>query len=162
MQGMNRRRYSMISVFLLGASLSVSAQSTGWEAVKHLPQDQQIRVRSLQGGLTCNLVLADDDALVCEQRRTIVFAPVHRQIMIPRNEIKSVRLSRQAVSMLAGAGIGAGAGAGIGAGIDASAKNQVEEGHIITVLFAFMGGLIGNGIGQHSDFLAGPVIYRAP
>lgn len=106
--------------------------------------------------------MADDDTLLCEERRIIVIVPVRRRIRFRRNDVQSIRLSRQGLSSLAGTAIGAGAGAGIGAGIDASAKNQVEEGHVVTVLFAFFGGLLGSGVGQHTDFLAGPVVYHAP
>lgn len=73
-----------------------------------------------------------------------------------------MRLSRSALSTVAGIAIGAGAGAAIGAGVDASAKNQVEEGHLATVLFALLGGMFGAGVGQHTDFLAGPLVYQAP
>lgn len=66
------------------------------------------------------------------------------------------------LSTAAGAEIGAGVGAGIEAGIDASAKNQVEEGHLLTVMFAMLGGVVGMGVGQGTDFLAGPTIYRTP
>jgi hypothetical protein len=31
----------------------------------------------------------------------------------------------------------------------------------MTVLLGFFGGLIGLGVGHHTDFLAGPVVYRA-
>ncbi len=46
--------------------------------------------------------------------------------------------------------------------VDASAKNQVEEGHIMAVALGFLGGFFGAGIGRHTNFLAGPVVYRAP
>lgn len=108
------------------------AQSSGWDSVERLPSDQLIRVGRLHGGQTCNFVMANDDTLVCEQRRTIIIVPVSRRIVFSRNDVQSIRLSRQGVSTLAGATIGAGAGAGIGAGIDASAKSQMEEGHVVT------------------------------
>jgi hypothetical protein len=92
----------------------------------------------------------------------IFFFPVHKQMDFARAEIRSVKLSRRGLSMLTGAAIGIGVGAGIGAGIDAQAKNQAEDGHLVPVLFGFIGGMLGAGAGSHRDFLAGPTIYRMP
>lgn len=140
----------------------LQAQSGGWDRVKQLPPGQQIRIARIHRGITCNFSNADEDTLICDKRQTILFFPVHHRVVTPRNEIRSIRLSRKGLSTLAGAAIGIGAGAGIGAGIDSSAKDQVEEGHIMTVALAFLGGFLGASIGQNSDFLAGPTVYRAP
>lgn len=141
---------------------SLQGQSSDWASVKRIPPGQLIRIGRIHRGITCSFVDADDDSLVCDKKQTILFFPVHRQITTPRGEVRSVRLSRQALSTLAGGAIGAGAGAGIGAAIDASAKNQAEEGHLAAVVFGLLGGVIGMGIGEGTDFLAGPAIYRAP
>jgi hypothetical protein len=79
-----------------------------------------------------------------------------------RTEVKSVKLARQQLSMLTGAAIGIGLGAGIGAGVDAQQKTPGEDGHLVPVLFGFLGGMLGAGIGNHTDFLAGPMVYKAP
>ncbi len=87
--------------------------------------------------------------------------PVRSVFRFRRSDIESVRISRRALSTLAGAAIGVRTGASSGAGIDASAENQVEEGHRMTVILGMLGGMLGSGIGAHTDFLAGPVVYSA-
>lgn len=141
---------------------SLEAQAPGWDRVKRISPGQLIRIGRAHRGITCNFVSADDSSLVCEKRQTILFFPVHHEVLVSRNEVRSVRASRQAISTLVGGAIGVGAGVGIGAAIDSSAKNQVEEGHLATAMFGLLGGVLGMGIGTGTDFLAGPVIYQAP
>jgi hypothetical protein len=144
-------------------SCRTSAQTAlGWPNVQRLSADQLIRIRSFQQVAICNFSSADNDELLCRQTRTIFFVPIHSALHFRRTDVQSVKISRHAASTLLGATIGIGTGAGIGAGIDASAKNQVEDGHLLTVLMSLLGGLIGTGIGSHTDFVAGPVIYQAP
>ncbi len=151
----------MLLIVALCLAVRLNAQAnTGWESVKRVPAGELIRIRSSHRITVCNFEHADDESLVCSARRTRFFIPVHSEQVFRRPDVQSVRISRRGLSTLTGTVAGLGAGAGIGAAIDASAKNQVEEGHIVTVLFGFFGGLIGSGIGHHTDFLAGPVIYR--
>ncbi len=155
-------RYFLIVAVVICASLRVDAQANaGWESVKRIPAGELIRVRSPHRFAVCNFEQADDERLVCSQQRKHLFIPVRSTQIFRRADIQSVRLSRQGVSTVAGTMIGLGAGAGIGAAIDASAKNQVEEGHLMTVVLGFLGGIVGTGIGHHTDFLAGPIVYRA-
>ncbi len=72
-----------------------------------------------------------------------------------------VRLARRGLSLVTGAAIGAGAGAGIGVAVDAGSSNH-EYRSTLAVVFGLLGGLLGEGIGHHTDFLAGPTIYTAP
>lgn len=146
----------------LGASVA-AAQQTGanWKRVEALPSGTTIRL-STEGRRsdTCSLVSVTEDSLTCVSTRMIFFFPVHKQMDFVRAEIRSVKLSRRGLSMLTGAAIGM--GAGIGAGIDAQAKNQAEDGHLVPVLFGFIGGMLGAGVGSHQNFLEGPTIYRMP
>jgi len=148
-------------VILFSFSLCLKAQSTGWDAVKRLPSGQKIRIAQTGHKLTCNFVSADEDSLVCTEKKRIFFVPVQRRTAISRADVRWVRLSRQELSTVAGLAIGAGAGAGIGAGIDASAKSKEDNG-LATVLFALLGGIVGSVAGQGTDFLGGPLVYQAP
>jgi uncharacterized membrane protein YeaQ/YmgE (transglycosylase-associated protein family) len=144
--------------------LPAYAQTAGrWEKVKHLPMGQSIKVSSSsRRPVTCSFLQADDDRLACTKRDVIFFIPRSKDLVFSRSEVKSVRLSRQMLSKLAGAAIGVGAGAGIGAAIDASADDKREEGHLAAVVFGLVGAIIGSGVGESTDFLAGPLIYEAP
>jgi len=154
------RQMLLVVALCVAARLNAQANA-GWESVKRIPADELIRIRSSHRITVCNFERADDESLVCSARRTRFFIPVHSQQFFRRSDVQSVRISRRGISTLTGTVIGLGAGVGIGAAIDASAKDQVEEGHIMAVLFGFFGGLIGSGIGHHTDFLSGPIIYRA-
>ncbi|HEY4380178.1 MAG TPA: hypothetical protein VGN01_07520 [Acidobacteriaceae bacterium] len=148
---------------LLAAAPATQAQARGsWMAVQHLPTGQRIRVHTPRRYTVCTFDSADDDSLICTQHRIIIFVPVNSSQVFRRSEVQSVKLSRQGASTLAGTAIGLGAGVGIGAAIDATAKDQAEEGHIMTVVLGLLGALLGEGIGNHTDFLAGPVMYQAP
>ncbi|WP_035347216.1 hypothetical protein [Edaphobacter aggregans] len=133
---------------------------SGWDAVKRIPSDRLIRVRSSHRFTVCNFDSADDGSLTCTERHTVFFVPTKSSRHFLRSEVQSVRLSRQGVSTVLGMVIGAGAGAGIGAGIDASSSTR-EDGHLATAVMTLLGGVIGTGIGRHTDFLAGPTIYTA-
>lgn len=146
---------------LTGVSRGQQAGSD-WTRVEALQPGTLLRVSSGSRPSVCSFVAADSDSLTCMKTQTIFFFPVKRKLVFSQPEVISVKLSRQGISGLVGAGIGAGAGAGIGAAIDASAKDQVEEGHLVTVLFGILGGVMGAGIGSKMDFLAGPTIYRMP
>lgn len=158
---MRRPKFTVLLV-LVCCAWTCRAQTGDWSKVEQLHHGEPVKLRVTVGRQVCNFVSADDSALHCEYRRSVFFVPVRHRMEFPRADVLEVRLSRQGLSTLAGAAIGAGAGAGIGAGIDAQAKDQQEEGHLVTVLLGFLGAVIGGGVGQHTDFLAGPVVYRAP
>lgn len=148
-------------VILLSFSSCLKAQSSGWDAVKRLPSGQKIRIAQTGHKLTCSFVSADEDSLVCIEKKRIFFVPAQHRMVISRADVRWIRFSRQELSTVAGLAIGAGAGAGIGAGIDASAKSKEDDG-LATVLFALLGGMLGSGIGHGTDFLSGPLVYQAP
>lgn len=158
---MKLSRQIFLSLCVWSAAALHAQTVSGWDAVKRIPSDQLIRVRSPHRFTVCNFDTADDDSLTCTERHTVFFVPMKSSRHLLRSEVQSVRLSRQGVSTVLGTVIGAGAGAGIGAGIDASSSSR-EDGHLATALMTLLGGLIGTGIGRHTDFLAGPTIYTAP
>jgi len=153
-------------LLLLAALLSpfASAQpkaGSDWSKVEAIQPGTMIRVSSQHRPTVCSFVKADDDSLTCTRTRTIFFISITHRLVYMKQEVALVKLSRQFLSGLTGAGIGAGAGAGIGAGIE-SQQSSNEDGHLVSAVFAILGGAIGAGVGSTTDFLAGPVVYRAP
>ena len=151
-----------LSLLLVLTALSGVAHAQSWDNVKALPVDTQLHINLRQGRLICNFIAADDKSIACETRRMVFVFTVRQRLVLTRESIARIRLSRQALSTFAGAGIGAAAGVGIGAGIDATAKNKRDEGHLVAVLFGLLGTGVGASIGSHTDFLAGSTIYTAP
>ena len=153
------------AVFAAAVSGIVHGQSapagSDWSRVEALGQDTKIRVSASSGRAICSVERVDRDSLRCVEIKTVFFVPVRKEREFPRVEVHTVKLSRQGVSTLAGGAIGLGAGVGIGAAIDASAKTN-EDQNLGKILFGLFGGLLGVGIGMHTDFAAGPTIYRAP
>ncbi len=157
-----RTAHWLLLGFLCPMLLHAQTNSAGWDSLKRVAPDQSIRVRAMaRRGSTCRLVQADDSTLTCVSRRRVFLVPVVRTLRFSRTEVRSVRLSHQGLSALVGTAIGAGAGAGIGFGLDATAKSH-EDGDLLAVVMGLLGGIVGAGIGQDTDFLAGPVIYQAP
>ncbi|HEX9201615.1 MAG TPA: hypothetical protein VF865_18805 [Acidobacteriaceae bacterium] len=160
------REKSLGVLLVLAAALcpSASAQQkagSDWSRVQAIQPGTLIRVSSQHRPTVCSFVKADDDSLTCTKTQTIFFIPVTHRLLYSRQEVTLLKLSRQFLSGLTGAGIGAGAGAGIGAGIE-SQQSSNEDGHLVTAVFAILGGAIGAGVGGATDFLAGPVVYRTP
>jgi hypothetical protein len=152
-------------VFTVAVCSSVYGQTapagSEWSRVEALAQDTKIRVSATSGRTICLVERVDHDSLQCEEIKTVLFVPVRRARDFQRAEVHTVKLSRQGLSTLAGGAIGLGAGIGIGAAIDGSAKSN-EDQSLGKVLFGLFGGLLGVGVGMHTDFAAGPTIYRAP
>jgi hypothetical protein len=150
----------------LFAAIAMSAPGqtpagSDWEKVQAIPLDTAIRVSTSGKTTVCRLTFVDSDLLRCVETQTVFFFPIRKEREFPRTEVRSVKLSRQGLSTLVGTATGLGLGAGIGAAIDASAKSQ-EDPNLATALFGLLGALFGSGVGSHTDFMAGPTIYRAP
>jgi hypothetical protein len=163
---MNGRRplISVLVVAIVSAAATARAQppaGSDWSRVEAIQAGTMVRISSQRRPTICSFVKADADSLTCMKKQTVFFVPVTRRLFYNRQEVTLIKLSRQFLSGLAGAGIGAGAGAGIGAGLEAQYPSK-EDGHLLTVVFAFLGGGLGAGIGAGTDFLAGPTVYRAP
>jgi hypothetical protein len=152
----------LITLFAHTSMQGQQVAGSDWTRVLATGPGTAIRVASQQGHANCTFIAADETSLTCSQTRTYFFFPVKQRLLFTKQEITAIKLSRRPLSFLAGAGIGAGVGAGLGAAVDSTAKNQADEGHIVTVLGGFFGFVIGAGVGSRLDFLAGPTIYRAP
>lgn len=157
----------ILAAILLCSLLSPCANAqpiagSDWSRVQAIQSGTLIRISSEHGRPTvCTFVSADDNSLTCTKTQTVFFIPVTHRMLYGRRDVTLIKLSRQFLSGLTGAGIGAGAGAGIGAGLE-SQQSSNEDGHLVTAFFAILGGTIGAVVGGSTDFLAGPVIYRAP
>jgi len=150
-------------MILCGASASLAAQApsgdAGWDRVRHLPAGSHVHVAGDKLSKTCALDLVDEATLRCSKGSS--------QYSFPRDEVKSVKLTRYTRSTLVGLGIGLGAGAGIGA-IAGHAQEQPGDFFpgLTTGAYAVVGGAVGAiagaAIGGPTDFLRGPTVYRRP
>ena len=161
-----KMRFVWTAALFAAIAMSAPGQTpagSDWGKVQAIRLDTAIRVSASASGKTtvCRLTFVDSDLLRCVETQTVFFFPIRKEREFPRTEVRSVKLSRQGLSTLVGTATGLGLGAGIGAAIDASAKSQ-EDPNLATALFGLLGGLFGSGVGSHTDFMAGPTIYRAP
>ena len=153
-------RSGTVALALCPAALAQQAGSD-WHRVEVFAVGQDLRISVAGHGINCGFVSADAQTLHCDAVRTIFFFPVVHRYAFDRAEVARIKLSRQALSAITGAAIGAGAGAAAGVAADATASNH-EYRSTVAVVFGLLGGLLGEGIGHHTDFLAGPTIYTAP
>ena len=142
-----------IAVCLLMQATMMSGQSpangANWQRVQQLPTHTRVHIYADTRNRACSIESVTDDGLTCGHK---TFA---------RSEIKSIKLTRYAVSTAAGAAIGAGGGAAIGAGIAASGDGfftKRETAGVLAVIGVIPGALIGWG----TDFAKGPTVYRRP
>ncbi len=152
-------RMMLVVLFLCVASVSLAAQGSNWERVKHLPPHTRVHVAADNQNKTCAIDLVDDATLRCSKGKS--------QYSFERGEVKSVKLTRYTRSTLVGLGIGLGAGVGVGAiaGHAQEKPNDLFPG-LSTEAYAAIGGaagaLAGAAIGGPTDFLRGPTVYRRP
>lgn len=161
----SRAYVSKLAVFLALVTFAGSARAqqagSDWTKVQAIATGTLIRVSSQRRPTICSFITADPDSLTCVKTQTIFFIPVTHRLVYMKQEVTQVKLSRQFLSSLTGAAIGGGVGAGLGAGVESQYSSK-EDGHLATVVFAILGGSLGAGIGAASDFLAAPMVYRAP
>ncbi|MDP9049700.1 MAG: hypothetical protein M3O31_03120 [Acidobacteriota bacterium] len=146
---------------LCSAATAQPKAGSDWTKVQAIQSGTLVRISSQHRPTICSFVAADEDSLTCTKTQTFFFVPVTHRLVYRKQEVTLVKLSRQFLSGLAGTGIGAGAGAGIGAGVESQYSGR-DDPHLLTVVFAILGGAIGSGVGAGTDFLAGPTVYRAP
>ncbi len=115
-------RWLMVVLSFLMCSGIGRAQQAGsdWTKVQAIDRGTLIRVSSRHRPTTCSFIAADLDTLTCTKTQTIFFIPVTHRLVYLKPEVTTVKLSRQFISALAGAGIGAGVGAGTGAGLESN------------------------------------------
>ena len=147
-----------LAILLLGSFLAAApaqAQTSDWRAVQQLRPGTAISVKG-RFRVQCNFREASETELVCSQRTQGRF--LRPPIVLPRAQIRQVRIERAEASALAGTAIGAGAGAALGANSGNGALTR--EGS--TLLGAGIGGLIGGTFGRQFPFLHGDVVYERP
>ena len=159
-----RCKWILLAV-LLGISVTASAQADvhDWSNVKNVAPGSDLWIQGTHGNLSGAFQSADDGELRILQwrRRPLVGGSYSRRYRIPRDQVRQVRFAKRGLSALAGTAIGVAAGAGIGAAVDAPYRNHEARGIVMVVLGLF-GGLIGEGVGEHTAFIHGATIYLAP
>lgn len=151
-----RTRFIALVAFSLASVAPAIAQApagSNWDHLKAITAGTKLHVTADKGGRTCKLVSVDDASLLCGKH---TFA---------RSEVKTVKLTRYAVSYLGGAGIGAAVGAGVGLGATAGQSSNsfdiVSRGEVVSTS-ALAGGLIGAIVTGPADLFKGPTVYRRP
>jgi hypothetical protein len=156
----------MMALVLCGALVSARAEAAmpgqaatpdmgdTWHNLVGLAPHSQMHVSADDGGKTCYLIAVDEQSLTCGRKD----GGPKGQRVFPRAGVKSVKLTRYAVSTVVGAGIGAGVGAAIGFGATQNPNgwfNGPVRG-VVTVVGAGVGALVcGPG-----DAFRGPTVYR--
>lgn len=147
----------VLIAFVVPAVSQTAPAPRGWQQVQSLPPQTQVRIKTDHTKATCLITAVSDTDLHCSNS------------VIPRSEIKTIKLPRRANStiagMLLGAGIGAGAGAGIGSAINAGDKGSIihVSGGKSAGVGAGVGAIIGLGVGAlvgHSTDLLATTIYK--
>lgn len=155
-------RHLLLSLIFLGTLTYASAQApaagANWEHLKALPAGTRVHVSGDKMSRTCTIVSVDDEQLTCSKGR-VVASTAHYSF--PRPEVKSVKLTRYAVSTLAGIGIGGGAGGLISAVVYRKKDNSFidlsgEAAAASTAISAILGGLICGP----TDLFRGPTVYK--
>jgi hypothetical protein len=152
----------VILFFLSATSLWAQFDVHDWTNVKNIAPGSDIWIQGTHGNVSGAFESADDDAILVREwrRKPFLGGSYSRPRTIPHREVRQVRFAKRRLSAFAGAAIGAGIATGIGAGLDAQSRSN-EDRHLVTVVLGFFGGLIGEGVGEHTAFLHGAKIYAA-
>lgn len=154
-------KLALMVMLVCGTTVSLHAQAAPvadtWGHLKALPVHTRMHISADSKSRTCSLVSVDDQQLVCSASHD---GSGKKQYLFGRSEIKSVKLTRYAVSTLAGAGIGGGVGAAVGFGMTQDPKGWFR-GPVRGVLAAF-GGIAGAAVCGPTDAFRGPTVYRRP
>jgi hypothetical protein len=159
---MRDRLGALFAILLFCVAVAANGQGGSWDAVKNLPAEERVRVDTSAHRESCIFISADEANLICERRSHIFLIPYDHRITFRKADVHAVRISHRVRSAFAGAGVGAALGMGIGAGIDAHYSASVFGDHAGLAFWGVLGAVLGQTIGQHLDFLAGPIIYKAP
>ncbi len=120
-------------------------------------------IKGIQGNVSGAFESADNDAIRVREwrRRPFVGGSYSRRRTVARSEVRQVRFAKRALSALAGVAIGVAAGAGAGAAVDAPSRDH-EARPVMMLVLGMFGGLIGEGVGEHTAFVHGAKIFEAP
>ena len=143
------------------AAPQASASDAAWDRLNHLARygtHTELRIETPTGILHCHLEGVGPDGLTCmphELNAALVRVILRPQPdLIPRQDIRNIRVGGRELSTLIGAGIGAGIGFGFGA--QGTAPHGTGE-----FIGALGVGLIGGFFG-HLFPTRGHLIYTAP
>ena len=147
-------------VFVCQCSVA-QAGHDDWANVQNLPADLAVIVK-VQSGTKYHgeLVSVTPDSLALDSDEPAFPGRTIRRREIKREDIREIRLTAPAASMLAGAAIGAGVGVGVGVGLDASAKSHEDRG-LLALLMGGLGATIGVAVARHHGLVKGRLIYAA-
>ncbi|MCX6621203.1 MAG: hypothetical protein NTY38_08995 [Acidobacteria bacterium] len=156
------RRVAALWVAMSLLAVPAEAQALDdWRRVVDLPAGCSVAVKTKAGkwyhgdlvGATADLITLNSDERGAPGR-------IWRRREVRREDASEVRRPRRGVSALAGAGVGGAVGAGIGLAIDLRAKSNEDQG-LVTVVFVFLGGLLGLLVGRHLTLVKGSRVYVA-
>lgn len=128
-----------------------------WHNLSAVAPHTHIHVAADHGGATCYFIAVDDQNLTCGHKN----GSEKGRHVFPRAEVKSVKLTRYAVSTLGGAAIGSGVGAVIGfATIHSHPDAFLDFSGAARAICVVIGGLGGTAVGASTDMFRGPTVYR--
>lgn len=160
-----RKAARVLLPFVLTMACTALAQQglNDWYNVKNIAPGSDIWVKCADGNATGAFQSADDQPIYILRwrRRPFVGGGYSQPYAIARSKVRQVRFAKRPHSAFVGAAVGVAAGAGIGAAIDAPYSNHEGRG-IAMFTLGFFGGLIGEGVGEHTAFIHGAKIYVSP
>jgi len=133
-----------------------SALADSWHNLSVLAPHAHIHIAADHGGATCYFITADDGNLTCGHKN----GSDKGRHVFPRAEVKSVKLTRYAISALGGAGIGAGTGLIIGTATSRGTSDFINLNGLYRASCAIVGAFGGTAVGAATDMFRGPTIYR--
>jgi hypothetical protein len=150
------RIFPLIFCLLFPAGAMGQTAGSNWQRVQQLPPHTKVHIKADSKSRVCTIDNVDEDKLTCTASRVVQSS----RYTFQRSEIKSIKVTRYALSTVVGAGIGAGVGAGIGAAIHGK-DDLFSTGEVVGVTAAICA-VPGAIVGGLTDFTRGPTIYRRP
>lgn len=132
------------------------AIADSWHNLSVIAPHTHIHVAADRGGATCYFIAVDDQSLTCGHRNA---ADKGRHVFA-RADIKTVKLTRYAVSSLGGAAIGGGTGAIIGVATSRGTSDFINMNGLYRAACAVTGAFGGAAVGAATDMFRGPTVYR--
>lgn len=153
----------LLATAMISSSAGAQANAPDWSAVKNIPAGTEVWVKANGGNVSGTFLSADDSQISIEPyRRKSIFSRRPVMTLIPRTQVREVRFAHRVLSAATGAAIGVGLGTAAGLALESRYPNHTEDGHLAAAVFGVLGGLFGEIIGEHTGFIHGARIYRAP
>ena len=130
--------------------------ATNWQHLQQVPLRTRVHVSADKMSRTCSIDSITDEMLTCSGSVT------NGHYTFPRAEIKSVKVTRYALSAVGGTAIGAGTGLVVGAAVAHGSQGSftIVSNQAVWGIFAAIGAVIGALIAGPLDLFRGPTIYR--